>query len=95
LSIEEATPVGSTSVATKVHMLCLCIIRDSSFYVRFYDSELYIILCALDIVASGIGDIIVQTTPEGRREMELREKVVDVRGLGKEDRESEERWAKI
>jgi hypothetical protein len=31
------------------------------FYVRFYDSELHLSLCALDVVASGIDDIIVQT----------------------------------
>jgi hypothetical protein len=31
------------------------------FYVRFYDSELHLSLCALEVVASGIDDIIVQT----------------------------------
>jgi hypothetical protein len=31
-----------------------------SFYIRFYD----LLLCALDVVASGINDIIVQTVSE-------------------------------
>jgi hypothetical protein len=53
-------PVGSTSVATKVHMLYLCIGGNSCS--MFYDSELYH-LCALEVVASGINDIIVQTEP--------------------------------
>jgi hypothetical protein len=34
--------VGSTSVTIKVHMLCLCIFRDCSSSVRFYDSNLHI-----------------------------------------------------
>jgi hypothetical protein len=31
------------------------------FYVRFYDADLHLSLCALEVVASGIDDIIVQT----------------------------------
>jgi hypothetical protein len=31
------------------------------FYVRFYDAVLHLSLCALEVVASGIDDIIVQT----------------------------------
>jgi hypothetical protein len=50
-------------VATKVHMLYLCIIRDSSCSLSGSTILIYIYiyhLCALNVVASGINDIIVQ-----------------------------------
>jgi hypothetical protein len=41
--------------------LQLCIDSFLLFYVRFYDADLHLLLCALEVVASGTDDIIVQT----------------------------------